>query len=147
MLKAEGFELNGMVDIFDAGPVVRCEVKRIRAIRDSVKATVEQLSPSPGTPGEGRGEGEFDRQTSLDKPNHPHPNPLPEYRERGPEMLIANTQQTFRATLGSVAPTPNGIRLESAVAAALNVKVGDTVRFVFPKPAQAKEGFDAPSSI
>jgi arginine N-succinyltransferase len=115
MLQAEGFELNGMVDIFDAGPVVRCEVRRIRAVHESVKAVVEVVE-EVGT-------------------------------ADSPSLLIANTQQRFRATLGSVEITPNGIRLESAVASALNVTPGDTVRFTTPKPTREKEGFDAPSSI
>jgi arginine/ornithine N-succinyltransferase beta subunit len=62
-------------------------------------------------------------------------------------MLIANTQHAFRACLGSIATTPTGVRLEPAVASVLNVKVGDTVRFVSPKAISVKEGFDAPGSI
>jgi arginine N-succinyltransferase len=113
MLKAEGFELNGMVDIFDAGPVVRCELKRIRAIRESVKATLAEI-------------GQVESQ----------------------RCLIANTRQTFRACLGSLSTTNGGdIRLDAATADALNVKPGDSIRFVSPKPSPAKEGFDAPSSI
>jgi len=45
MLKSEGFELNGMVDIFDAGPVVRCPLKQIRSIRESAKLRVESIGP------------------------------------------------------------------------------------------------------
>jgi arginine N-succinyltransferase len=44
MLKSEGFELNGMVDIFDAGPVVRCPLKQIRSIRESAKLRVESIA-------------------------------------------------------------------------------------------------------
>ncbi|MBK1873843.1 MULTISPECIES: arginine N-succinyltransferase [Marinobacter] len=35
MLKAEGFNFNGMVDIFDGGPVVEAFVHTIRTVRDS----------------------------------------------------------------------------------------------------------------
>jgi arginine N-succinyltransferase len=113
LLKSEGFELNGMVDIFDAGPVVRCELKRIRAIRESRIATVAEL-------------GAVDSSA----------------------MLVANTQQAFRAVLAGVGVGSNGtVTLDPDVAAALNVKIGDTVRFVSPKPDRLKDGFDAPSSI
>ncbi len=37
MLEREGFNYNGMVDIFDAGPLVESFVPNIRAIRESVK--------------------------------------------------------------------------------------------------------------
>ena len=43
LLKAEGFEPNGMVDIFDAGPVVRCPLSRIRSIRTSLKLNIASL--------------------------------------------------------------------------------------------------------
>ncbi|MBU2873788.1 arginine N-succinyltransferase [Marinobacter salexigens] len=36
MLQAEGFNFNGMVDIFDGGPVVEAFVNTIRTVRDSV---------------------------------------------------------------------------------------------------------------
>lgn len=36
MLQAEGFNFNGMVDIFDGGPVVEAFVHTIRTVRDSI---------------------------------------------------------------------------------------------------------------
>jgi arginine N-succinyltransferase len=149
LLRGEGFELTDMVDIFDAGPVVRCKVREIRSVRDSIKAVVgEVLAPSPGTPGEGWGEGDFERNTVTGSPNHPHPGPLPAQRERGPEpMLIANTQQDFRACIGTVALAQTGVCLPAAIAAALNVKPGEMVRFVPLKSPVGKEGYDAPSSL
>lgn len=39
MLKAEGFNFNGMVDIFDGGPVVEAFIDTIRTVRDSVNRT------------------------------------------------------------------------------------------------------------
>jgi arginine N-succinyltransferase len=47
MLETEGFRYSGMVDIFDAGPSVRCDRDRIRAIRQSMRASVEQISREP----------------------------------------------------------------------------------------------------
>lgn len=35
ILRQEGFEFGGMVDIFEAGPVVLCELSNIRAVRES----------------------------------------------------------------------------------------------------------------
>jgi urease accessory protein len=49
------------------------------------------LSPSPGTSGEGRGEGLHLIQTTIAIPKAPHPNPLPEYQERGPELILPST--------------------------------------------------------
>ena len=40
MLEAEGFNFNGLVDIFDAGPVIEAFAHTIRAIRDSSKRHV-----------------------------------------------------------------------------------------------------------
>ncbi|MGQ9426571.1 arginine N-succinyltransferase [Gilvimarinus sp. F26214L] len=41
MLKAEGFNYNGLVDIFDGGPVVEAFIASIRTIRSSVTRTVK----------------------------------------------------------------------------------------------------------
>jgi arginine N-succinyltransferase len=113
MLREEGFLLNGMVDIFDAGPVVSCDVKRIRAIRESRTAVVESI----------------DNNVDLEG--------------AGELLIIANTRQQFRACLGRM----NHNALDAETAAALNVKPGDTVRFVAAKPPPAKEGDDAPNFI
>lgn len=40
ILEDEGFECCDMVDIFEAGPVVRCQLSEVRAIRESRTATV-----------------------------------------------------------------------------------------------------------
>lgn len=47
MLKSEGFNYQGYVDIFDAGPAVECETAKIRAVRDS-----QALVLAIGTPGD-----------------------------------------------------------------------------------------------
>lgn len=39
-LRAEGFEFSGHVDIFEAGPTMRCSLAEVRAVRDSVAARV-----------------------------------------------------------------------------------------------------------
>ncbi|MEQ1825847.1 MAG: arginine N-succinyltransferase, partial [Pirellula sp.] len=35
MLRAQGFECNGLIDIFDGGPVVECKTQEIVAVRDA----------------------------------------------------------------------------------------------------------------
>ncbi len=47
ILQREGFCINDMVDIFDAGPVVSCPRDKIRTVRESVKAPVAQISDQP----------------------------------------------------------------------------------------------------
>jgi arginine N-succinyltransferase len=43
-LRAEGFTLSDMVDIFDAGPCVSCPRDEIRTVRQSHAAVVEQIT-------------------------------------------------------------------------------------------------------
>ncbi|OHY82467.1 arginine N-succinyltransferase [Marinobacter sp. AC-23] len=52
MLQAEGFNFNGMVDIFDGGPVVEAFVNTIRTVRDSVNryATVTRKAVNLDVP-------------------------------------------------------------------------------------------------
>ena len=47
MLKGEGFNYQGYVDIFDAGPSIECETSRIRAVSQS-----QNLVLAVGTPGD-----------------------------------------------------------------------------------------------
>lgn len=44
LLQDEGFAANGMVDIFEAGPVVTCPLAQIRTISSSRKAAIEAVS-------------------------------------------------------------------------------------------------------
>ena len=43
MLECEGFAWTGMVDMFDAGPIVTCALKDIRVVRESRKAVVAEV--------------------------------------------------------------------------------------------------------
>jgi arginine N-succinyltransferase len=47
LLEDEGFRRSGMVDIFEAGPVLRCPLQEIRSIAHSTRATVEELTAEP----------------------------------------------------------------------------------------------------
>jgi arginine N-succinyltransferase len=43
LLKSEGFKWSGMVDIFEAGPVMVAKLEEIRSVRESVLGKVEEL--------------------------------------------------------------------------------------------------------
>jgi arginine N-succinyltransferase len=50
LLRAEGFEFSGQVDIFEAGPTMRCKLADVRSVRESVTATVtETLAEEPAS--------------------------------------------------------------------------------------------------
>lgn len=49
LLQGEGFRTTGTVDIFDAGPVVRCPLDQIRTVRESVEAVVTGISDAEAT--------------------------------------------------------------------------------------------------
>ncbi|MFA9477242.1 arginine N-succinyltransferase [Phycisphaerales bacterium AB-hyl4] len=44
ILELEGFQFSGMVDIFEAGPVLRCERDAIRTVRDSQLTQVRDIT-------------------------------------------------------------------------------------------------------
>jgi arginine N-succinyltransferase len=50
ILEAEGFKQFGLVDIFEAGPVVRCPLKEIRTVRQSLSAVVEEVGAARSEP-------------------------------------------------------------------------------------------------
>ena len=43
MLLKEGFEKRGLVDLFDGGPTIECEVENIRTVRESKSGTVSTI--------------------------------------------------------------------------------------------------------
>jgi arginine N-succinyltransferase len=117
LLEDESFKLCGMVDIFEAGPVVRCRLKEIRSIRQSTRGVVETISATPPP---------------------------------GDLAICANTRQDFRACKATVEVLPTGgLHISSDVAAALQVQVGDMIRYVAARSNSAETDLthDAPSSI
>jgi arginine N-succinyltransferase len=44
LLENEGFRFNGMVDIFEAGPVLSCRLDEIRIVRESRNETINEIS-------------------------------------------------------------------------------------------------------
>jgi arginine N-succinyltransferase len=106
LLEDEGFECCEMVDVFEAGPVVRCPLNEVRTIRESRTGVVAALSGTVAV--------------------------VP----AGQELLVSNTTNAFRAARGAVAVNDAGqVTISAELAAALNVTVGDTVRYVTARPA------------
>jgi arginine N-succinyltransferase len=52
LLQEEGFSFSGMVDIFEAGPVVTCPLAQIRTVRDSRRAAIAEISDEEPAGGE-----------------------------------------------------------------------------------------------
>ena len=47
ILETEGFKFNGMVDIFEAGPVIACPLEEIRTVKESTRTTVSAITDEP----------------------------------------------------------------------------------------------------
>ncbi len=98
ILEGEGFRFSGMVDIFEAGPVVTCPLADIRSVRASRKAIVREIVDAA---------------------------------IEGEAMIVANTRRDFRCCRGTLrSDSAGGVVLGRELAQALEVGVGDAVRFV-----------------
>jgi arginine N-succinyltransferase len=102
MLECEGFAWTGMVDMFDAGPIITCPLRDIRVVKESRKGVVTEI-----VPGEVAGEAQ----------------------------LVTNARADFRAAAVVVQQMKDGVRLSAESAAALAVKVADSVRFAPLRPS------------
>ncbi|WP_111494440.1 arginine N-succinyltransferase [Marinobacter bohaiensis] len=101
MLQAEGFNFNGLVDIFDGGPVVEAFIHNVRAVRESMKRHV-LVTRQP---------------VNLDVP--------PEERA----MVSNRSFRDFRVTtLPLSCIKPDTVSMPAEVADALQVTSGDLVR-------------------
>lgn len=101
MLQAEGFNFNGMVDIFDGGPAVEAFVNSIRTVRESINRHAMVVN----------------KPINLDVP--------PEQR-----VMISNRSfRDFRVTTIPIECIgPDTVRIPREVAEALLVESGDPVR-------------------
>ncbi|MFM7136423.1 MAG: arginine N-succinyltransferase [Planctomycetota bacterium] len=52
ILRQEGFAETGMVDIFEAGPIVGCPRDELRLVKESVTAEVTAITDAPGASGD-----------------------------------------------------------------------------------------------
>ncbi len=102
MLEKEGFEYRGYVDIFDAGPSVEVQTKKIKTVANSFDCTVKVVA-----------ESQFDTSQSQ------------QY------MLGNNRIKNFRACYGRGIMEYEQITLSDDIASCLNIKSGDRLR-AFP---------------
>jgi len=98
LLETEGFHDAGMVDIFEAGPVVECLRDEIRTVRESRVARV----------------------VSTNEPAQPASNQI--------EFLVTR-RRGFRAAKGSLSISDAGLGMSPALAGALEIEVGEEVRY------------------
>jgi arginine N-succinyltransferase len=110
MLKSEGFEFNGYVDIFDAGPSVSAKIKHIRAVKKSRLFNVGISEESPE----------------------------PDLADKHGLLLVSNRSfENYRVILVSKgAAGDDSIWLSKAQAEILNVKDGGQVRAVSLRPTE-----------
>lgn len=102
ILYNEGFSFMANVDIFDAGPLVSAEVATLRSVRESHVMPVGEIAAT-----ERRGQD-------------------------SPRFIVTNTRPDFRGVLTdlNVLDDADGVRLDPESARALQVTVGDPVRYV-----------------
>jgi arginine N-succinyltransferase len=102
ILEDEGFECCDMVDIFEAGPVVRCVLSEIRTIRASRQTTLAAITEVAAAP----------------------PPDASTY-------LISNCRHDYRAAQAPLSVGELGqVTLPPDLAAALHLQVGDPLRYV-----------------
>ena len=108
VLKKEGFEFQDIVDIFDGGPTVHCDLKEIRSIRESQSGTIKTIKPLTCPP-------------PIDPAGISSSSEL---------QLISNCRLDYRCCLGEISWSGTDAELDEISALRLNLTVGDTVRSV-----------------
>ncbi|MDR3513927.1 MAG: arginine N-succinyltransferase [Caulobacteraceae bacterium] len=103
LLIEEGFEDQGHVDVFDAGPTVSAPIDQLKAVRDGrtdVVVGVADLAEASN------------HLASADR------------------LVSAGRTEAFRAARGALRPGDGGVVLARPLAEALNASIGDLVRHV-----------------
>jgi len=106
LLEKEGFQFRQMIDIFEAGPILHCPRTDIRAVRESQSATVQEIVAAV---------------------------------DSGPDWLISNAVPTFRAIQSPLQQSTGAsqrVVLSRQTADLLQVKPGDAIRYVAPRPGE-----------
>jgi arginine N-succinyltransferase len=117
ILEQEGFTFTGMVDIFEAGPIVSCPRDRLRLVRESRSLPVAGLIEAAG-------------DTAA---------------EAGGDWIVAGWREGFRACRSAVElPPGEGVGLPRETARALGVRVGDTVRIGRLRATASATGLEQP---
>src|SRR5205823_2755574 len=106
ILEEEGFKVSGMVDIFDAGPILSAKRDQVRAVKESAKAAIVEITDPPYLGGEVYMVGTT----------------KPEFRAAKGNLLVVESGEK------------KGVRINSALALALGARVGDQVRFASLRP-------------
>jgi len=102
LLESEGFHFANMVDIFDAGPCLRCDTAAVRTIRQSVRGQLVKVGSDSDSPPEDA--------SAMDGATH----------------LVARMQGSFRLVACRAVVSPAGeIELPSVAAETLGVSTGD----------------------
>jgi arginine N-succinyltransferase len=110
LLLREGFEGTREVDIFDAGPLIKGEVKRLRTVREAVRTVVEIV----------------DRQPSGERPNAILAKPLLDFR-----AIPAHVPAAGAPSGGNPAP----LQISPEEAEVLQVQPNDPIDYVLTRPA------------
>ena len=111
VLKKEGFESHDIVDIFDGGPTVHCELTKIRSIRESQSGTVKTIKALTGS-------------SNIDPTSDSHAGTSHDLQ------LISNCRLDYRCCLGEIRWSGTDAELDEISALRLNLTVGDSVRSV-----------------
>ncbi|MCX5659544.1 MAG: arginine N-succinyltransferase [Planctomycetota bacterium] len=128
MLQEEGLKFREMVDIFEGGPIVGCPLAEVRTVRESVRATVAEIVEQ--LPAGAAGAGGSTKEAA--------PGPAPH--------LIATVRRRMVACRAPLERTADGgVRIASATALALKIRVGDVVRFIAPRPREPRPAGAAPA--
>lgn len=117
LLYQEGFEFDNHVDIFDAGPRIASDVSEIRTIKDSKHGIVKDIILED------------------------------EIKDAQP-YLASNTSINFKAFMSKLAVHDDGtLTISKALAYALHLKHGDTVRYVPAHPSNGNSVAEASKSL
>lgn len=103
ILKKEGFDYNGWVNIFEGGPVITCHRDEIRGVRESRETIVAAIESRP-----------IESEQYV--------------------VSVSNAGRVFAACEAKLKVEDGCVTLTREVASALEVSVGDTVRYVKLRP-------------
>lgn len=103
MLEAEGFQKINLIDIFDGGPVVRCKLPEINAVKRTRRCTFAEVDATMP-------EGDYVTDRKSARTN-----------------IIASTQGGFRAMIGLADGPNDSLRIDRRSAESLKIQPGDSL--------------------
>ncbi|MCB1308216.1 MAG: arginine N-succinyltransferase [Leptospiraceae bacterium] len=135
ILEQEGFQKTGLVDIFDGGPIVSCDTRSLRCVRELRYARIESWVSHGHPPS--------NDALRFTGPAHVHEN-HPDHRE----YLIApagNQSEEFRVALSRIHfldeyvnsdGQPPPVCIAEPVGQTLNLQIGDSIAYVSLRPGE-----------